>query len=314
MPKAHRIIAGAATVLLAASLAACSGGGGSIATVNGQPISKADFDAKLEASPTAVGTLQQMVREALLSQYAKDNNIVVSDDEIKKREDDIKANFPAGSWDEMLKSRGMTENDVHALLKQQIIIDKAVGKNVNVTEAQIKDYFNKNHASYDTPDQVQARHILVADLKTAQKVEADLKGGADFAQEAAKYSMDPGSKDKGGELGLFRRGQMVPAFDQAAFSLPVGQISQPVHSSFGFHIIEVEKRVPGQKATLASTHDKIADQLRQQQEAPLIQPFLMSLQQKANIQVSDPRFQSAFPSPQPAAPAAGGASPAPAAS
>jgi foldase protein PrsA len=312
MPKAHRIIAGAATVLLAASLAACSGGGASIATVNGAPISKADFDAKLEASPTAVGVLQQMVREVLLDQYAKDNNITVSDAEIQKREDDIKANFPNGSWDQMLKSRGMTENDVHDLLKQQIIIDKAVGKDVKVTDAQIKDYFNKNHASFDTPAQVQARHILVADLATAQKVEADLKAGKDFGAEAEKYSMDPGSKEKGGELGLFRRGQMVPAFDQAAFSLPVGQISQPVHSSFGYHIIQVEKRTPDTKATLASTQERIADLLRQQQEAPLIQPFLTGLQQKANIQVSDPRFQSAFPSPPPAQPAAAPSAAAPA--
>ncbi len=237
MPKAHRIVAGLATAFLAASLAACGGGGGAIATVNGTPISKADFDNKLEGSPAAVGTLQQMVREELINQYAKTNNINVTDDEIAKREDELKANFPAGSWDEMLKSRGLTETDVHNALREQIIIDKAVGKDVHVTDAQIKQYFDKNHAAFDKPEQVKARHILVPDLKTAQKVEADLKSGKDFAAEAKQYSIDPGSKDKGGELGTFRRGQMVPAFDKAAFSLPVGQTSQPVKSPFGYHII-----------------------------------------------------------------------------
>jgi foldase protein PrsA len=313
MPKAHRIIAGAATVLLAASLAACSGGGGNVATVNGTPISKADFDAKLEASPTAVSTLQNMVREILINQYAKNNNIVITDADIQKREDEIKANFPNGSWDQMLKSRGMTEQDVHDLLKQQLIIDAAVGKQVKVTDAQIKDYFNKNHASFDQPAQAKARHILVADKATADKVEADLKAGKSFADEAEKYSIDPGSKDKGGELGNFRHGQMVPAFDQVAFSIPVGVISQPVHSTFGWHIIQVEARTPEVKATLANTHDRIADLLRQQQESPLIQPFLTDLQTKANIVVTDPRFAAAFPSPPPSAPAgAGAASPAPA--
>ena len=302
----YRIAAGLVTLLLAATLPACAGGS-STATVNGQSISKADFDSKLESSPAALSTLQQMVREILLEQYAKNNNITVSDAEIAAKEDQIKSNFPTtgqGSWEDLLKSRGLTEDDVHKLLADQIIIDKAVGKNVKVTDAQIKDYFNKNHAAFDKPAQVQARHILVADLKTAQKVEADLKAGKDFAAEAHQYSIDPGSKDKGGELGTFRRGQMVPAFDAAAFSLPVGQISAPVKSPFGYHIIQVEKRDPGTKATLANTKDKIADMLRQQQEAPLIQPFLADLQSKANIQVSDPRFQAAFPSPPPSAPAA----------
>src|SRR5215469_13318204 len=249
MPKAHRIVAGLATAFLAASLAAC-GGGSAIATVNGTPISKADFDNKLEGSPAALGTLQQMVREELINQYAETNNITVTDDEIAKREDELKANFPAGQWDEMLKARGLSETDVHNALREQIIIDKAVGKDVHVTDAQIKQYYDKNHAAFDKPEQVKARHILVPDLKTADKVEADLKSGKDFAAEAKQYSMDPGSKDKGGELGTFRRGQMVPAFDQAAFSLPVGQVSAPVKSPFGYHIIVVEEKQPGTKATL----------------------------------------------------------------
>jgi foldase protein PrsA len=304
MSKAHRIIAGLATALFAASLAACSGAsGGSVVTVNGQPISKSDFDSKLEGSPAARGVLQQMVQGELLDQYAKSNNITVSDDEISKKEDELKANFPAGSWDEMLKSRGLTEADVKTLLRQQIIIDKALGKDVKVSDAQIKQYFDKNHAAFDKPEQVRARHILVADMGTATKVEADLKGGKDFAAEAKQYSMDPGSKDKGGELGFFRRGQMVPAFDKAAFSLPINQISAPVKSPFGYHIIQVEERTPGQKATLDNTKDRIASMLRQQQEAPLMQPFLMGLQQKANIQVNDSRFDGIFPSPQPSAPA-----------
>jgi foldase protein PrsA len=303
MSHLGRIAAGLATLVFATSLAACAAGG-NVATVNGQAISKSDFDNKLESSPAAVSTLQQMVREILLQQYAQKNNITVSDAEIAAKEDTIKANFPPGSWADMLKSRGLTEDDVHRLISDQIIIDKAVGANVKISDAQIKAYFDKNHAAFDKPAQVTARHILVADLKTAQKVEADLKSGKDFATEAKQYSIDPGSKDKGGELGPIRHGQMVPAFDAAVFSLPVNVISQPVKSPFGYHIIQVESRDPGQKATLANSRDKIADLLRQQQEAPLIQPFLQDLQTKANIQISDPRFQAAFPTPEPTPPAA----------
>jgi foldase protein PrsA len=317
MSKALRLAVGLAGLLLGTSLAACSGGG-AVATVNGEPISRQTFDVRLEGSPMGRTVLQQLVQETLIQQYAKNNNITVTDAEIDARENQIKANFPAGSWDEMLKARGLTETDVRAALKEQIILDKALAKDVTITPAQIKSYFDKNHASFDKPEEVTARHILVPNLVMANQVEADLKAGQSFAALAKKYSTDPGSKDKGGELGSFRRGQMVPAFDKYAFSAPIGQISPPIKSPFGYHIIEVESRTPGQKATLASATPQIQETLRQQQEAPLIQPFLQGLQQKASIVVNDQQFAGLFATPPPPPPAAASpaasmaASPAPA--
>ncbi len=88
---------------------------------------------------------------------------------------------------------------------------------------------------------------------------------------------------------------MVPAFDKVAFTLPVNQISEPVKSPFGYHIIQVEARVPGKKATVASATPQITDILRQQQEAPLIQPFLQGLQQKADIKSTNSNFAQLFP-------------------
>jgi len=319
MPKLHRAIAVITTLAMSATLTACSGG--AIATVNGQAISKSDLDNKLESSPAAKSTLQQMVQEIALDQYAKNNNITVTDDEIAKKEDEIKANFPNGSWSDMLKQRGLTEADVSNLLRQQILIDKAVGKDIKIDDAQIKAYFDKNHAAFDKPDQVRARHILIPNgptaLATALKVEALLKApGADWNAIAKQYSSDPGSKDKGGELGFFRKGQMVPAFEKVAFSEPVNAISAPVKSPFGYHIIQVEERQVGEKATLASAHDKIAELLRQQQEQPAIQPFMQKLMADAKYQSSDPRFADLFPTPPPAiAPSASSAAtPAPAGS
>jgi foldase protein PrsA len=317
MSKALRITVGLAGLLLGTSLAACSGGS-PVATVNGQPISRSSFNQRLEASPMGRTVLQQLVQETLIDQYAKNNNLNVTDAEIDAREAQIKANFPSGSWDEMLKARGLTEADVRSALREQLILDKALAKDVTVTPAQIKDYFNKNHATFDKPEQVTARHILVPNLALANQVEADLKSGQSFESLAKKYSTDPGSKDKGGDLGTFKRGQMVPAFDKYAFSAPIGQISPPIKSPFGFHIIQVESRTPGQRATLASATPQITDTLRQQAEAPLIQPFLQGLQQKATIVVNDQQFAGLFATPAPpaAAPSAAAstaASPAPAA-
>jgi|HubBroStandDraft_4_1064222.scaffolds.fasta_scaffold00005_13 foldase protein PrsA len=319
MSKAQRLTVGLASLLMGTFLAACSGGG-AIATVNGQPISRSTFDQRLESSPMGRTVLQQLVQETLIEQYAKNNNITVTDADIDAKETQIKANFPAGSWDEMLKSRGLTEADVRQALREQIVMDKALSKDVTITPAQIKDYFNKNHASYDKPEEVKARHILVQSLPLANQIEAQLKTNpGSFADLAKKYSTDPSSKDKGGDLGAFRRGQMVPTFDKYAFSAPIGQISPPIKSPFGYHIIQVESRTPGTKATVASATPQILDTLRQQQEAPLIQPFLQGLQQKATIVVNDPQFAGLFapaaapPGAPPAAAASAAASPAPAA-
>lgn len=312
MSKAHRLVAGIATALLTVSLAACGGGGGgAVATVNGQSISHADLDNKLESSPAARGVLQNMVMSTLIDQYAKQHNINVSSAEISKVEDQYKAQYPGDQWNELLKARSLTEQDVQDLIRRQLIIDKAVGGNIQISEKQIKDYFDKNHTQFDKPAEARARHILVPDLKTAEKVEADLKSGKDFATEAKQYSTDPGSRDKGGELGFFRKGAMVPSFDAYAFSAPIGKISQPIKSAFGYHIIQVEERKPAQKATLASTHDQIAQMLRQQQESPLLQPFYQQLQTNAKIQINDPRFDGLFPTPPPTSSAPAPAAPAP---
>ena len=300
MSKALRITVGLASLLMGTTLAACSSGG-AVATVNGQPITRSEFDSRLESSPMGRTVLQQLVQETLIDQYAKSNGISVSDADIDARENQIKANFPSGSWDEMLKARGLTEADVRSALRDQIVLDKALEKDVTIKPSQIQDYFNKNHATFDKPEQVTARHILVPNIAEANMVETQLKSGQSFAALAKKYSTDPGSKDKGGELGSFRQGQMVPAFDKYAFSAPIGQISPPIKSPFGYHIIQVESRTPGQKATLADATPQILQTLRQQQEAPLIQPFLQGLQQKATIKVNDPQFAGLFATPPPPA-------------
>lgn len=312
MSKAHRLVAGIATALLTVSLAACGGGGGgAVATVNGQSISHADLDNKLEGSPAARGVLQNMVMSMLIDQYAQQHNITVTPQEISKVEDQYKSQYPGDQWNELLKARSLSEQDVQDLIRRQLVIDKAVGSNIQISDKQISEYFNKNHAQFDKPAEARARHILVPDLKTADKIEADLKAGKDFAAEAKQYSTDPGSRDKGGELGWFRKGAMVPSFDQYAFSAPIGKISAPVKSAFGYHVIQVEERKPAQKATLANTRDQIAQMLRQQQESPLLQPFYQQLQSSAKIEINDPRFEGLFPTPAPAqaAPTAAPAAP-----
>ena len=264
--SAYRVPAAIAAVGFSLLLAACNSGGGStIATVNGQKITKADFDQKLESSPAGRGVLNQLIQADLIDQYAKDNHIDPTSQQIDDEVNKVKSRYPNGQFEQIVKQQGLTDADVRNIFREQLVLQQAVAKNVPpVTDQEIKTYFDRNHAMLDKPEQVRARHILVPDLKTADMVEQKLKSGGDFAALAKQYSTDPATKDKGGELGWFGHGQMVAPFDKAAFSLPINQISAPVKSPFGYHIIQVEEKRPAQKATLAASKDQIRTMLQQQ--------------------------------------------------
>ncbi len=314
MSRSLRAAAAIGTAALCVLLAACSSGsgGGTVASVNNQSISRADFDRKLESTPVAKQVLTQMIQQDLIDQYAANNKIQVSQAEIDKQESDIKSKYPPGQFEQILKNQGLTEQDVQNILKERLVLNKAVAPQVKVSATDVKAYFDKNHALYDKPAQVQARHILVADPKTAQTVLAKLKAGGSWDQLAKQYSTDPSTKDKGGELGWFGRGQMVPQFQDAAFAAKPGQIVGPVKSPFGYHVIQVEGKRAATKATLASVQGQIKDQLVQQQEGAQTPQFMNQLRSTANIQISDDRFKDIFPPlPSAASPAAttGGAAP-----
>ena len=297
-------------------LTACSSNsGGAIATVNGQQISRSAFDTKLESSQAGRGILNQMIQSDLIDQYAQENHIDPSSTQIDDELNKLKARYPNGQFDMIVKQQGLTDSDVRNILRQQLVLQQAVAKKVPpITDAQVAAFFKQNHAMFDKPEQVRARHILVPDLKTAEMIEAKLKAGGNFAALAKQYSADPASKDKGGELGFFGHGQMVQPFDQAAFSLPVGKISQPVKSPFGYHIIQVEEKKPAVKATLAGSQAQIRQTLLQQAEQQRIQPFLQELHSKATITVNDQRFADLASTPLPPAPSTAAVSAAPAAS
>ncbi|MGD1066538.1 MAG: peptidylprolyl isomerase [Vulcanimicrobiaceae bacterium] len=307
MSRNLRAVAALGVAALSVSLAACSsgGGGGNIASVNGQNISKADFDAKLESGPAAKQTLNQLVQQKLIDTYAQDKHVNVTQADIDKREAEIKAKYPPGQFEQILKQQGLTEQDVQNILRQQLVLEKAVAPNIHVSDADVKAFFDKNHAQFDKPEQVDARHILVADPATAKIVLDKVKAGGNWVALAKQYSTDPSTKDKGGELGFFGRGQMVPAFQDAAFAAKVGQIVGPVKSPFGYHIIQVEAKHPATKANFATVKDQIKAQLTQQQESQQVPVFMQQLKSQANIQVFDPRYADLFPptTPAPAAPA-----------
>ncbi|PYR91415.1 MAG: hypothetical protein DMF84_17410 [Acidobacteria bacterium] len=150
------------------------------------------------------------------------------------------------------------------------IDQEAMRAKATVTGQQIERSYNENIQQYSTPEQVRASHILLkteskddaAVKKQAEEILVKAKGGADFAELAKKYSQDDSNASKGGDLDYFGRGRMVPEFDDAAFALQPGQISDLVKTKFGYHIIKLVDKKPASQRTLAEVRAQIEDQLK----------------------------------------------------
>ena len=242
------------------------------AVVGGQAISGAAFaDAVTQARDAATQAAQQqgsampseaqlrtealdrLIDNAVIGIYARQHHITVSAAEVQSRFDAIQAQLGGPiTFTNTLKTYGYTVASYKAALH-----DGLLGSKVEQRIAPLPT----------TVDAVRARHILVKTKALADSIYAQLQHDpGKFAALAKKYSIDTGSKAQGGELGYFPRGAMVPQFEQAAFSLKIGQISKPVHSQFGYHIIQVEdhKHIP--ISSLSSTlQQQVQQQLSQAQ-------------------------------------------------
>lgn len=209
-----------------------------VITAGTETIRASQLDAIINNAPEQTRSEMQANKRAVADELGK---MLALDQEARRRGLDQTSSFKA----EMLLAR---ENALAKAVVEKLTAESAP------TDAQAKAYYD-THASEFA--QTKVRHILIGDNETpngpnprtqaealtrANEIEARLKKGEDFAAVAKEVSDDPGSKDKGGELGEISPGQTVPEFDAAIAKLPIGQVSEPVHTRFGYHIIEVEAR------------------------------------------------------------------------
>lgn len=190
-------------------------------------------------------------------------------------------------------------------LRNTYIEEKVQG---SITDDELKARYEKDVAGYTPPEEVHARHILVKTEEEARQVIKDLDAGIDFSKIAAEKSLDPGSKANGGDLGFFTKGQMVPEFETAAFSLEPGAFTkEPVKSQFGFHVIKLEEK----RAQPVPTFEQVKEQVTSVVQREKYQQALVDLKAAAKIERLDqPPADAAAPATDPAAPAPG-AAPAP---
>jgi foldase protein PrsA len=269
-------------VVAALLVAGCGGGGGTksvppnaIAIVGADTITKQQYNDLLTAARSQykaqkktfpkVGTtayrslsdsaVTYLVQESELEQRAGELGVAVTAKDIDKQITQIKKQYFGGSdtkYRAQLKAQGLTEAQLRLDLHAQILAEKLYDKvtaHVKVSDAAVKSYYQQNKSQYTTQASRDVRHILVSSKKKADDLETQLKKGADFAALAKKYSTDTTSAKNGGDLGAISKGQTVASFDKAAFSLKTNEISKPVHSTYGWHIIQALGPVKPAKVT-----------------------------------------------------------------
>ncbi len=206
--------------------------------------------------------LAVLIDGKLIDLEVKDKKIKVTDEEV----DAELATFVESTGGEealkpLLEQNGMTEKEFKENIVEYLSLRKLLEPRIEITDEEIETFFEENKEQMGQAEQVQASHILVEDEKTAKEVEQKLKDGEDFAKLAEEYSQDPANASNGGELGYFGKGKMVPEFEEAVFAMEVDEISGPVKTSHGFHIIHLTDKKEAAEATLEDSKEEVKDTL-----------------------------------------------------
>jgi peptidyl-prolyl cis-trans isomerase C len=176
----------------------------------------------------------------------------------------------------------LMEDAKKSLLQRYAVEDLIAG--ITTDEEEIMEYYNNNHSQFQKGAEVSARHILVNDENEIKSIREEIVNGLDFSEAALKYSTCP-SKNSGGNLGSFEKGRMVPEFEEAAFNMPIGDISKPVKTQFGYHLIVVDNKKEAVIADFSEVKDSIKSQIINQKQFSVYNEKLKELREKYTIEV-----------------------------
>lgn len=241
-----------------------------LAIVNGVEISESDLESAVTRFPrerqsylnTEDGKkqlLEEMIAFELVYNYAKDSGIENEKEYI-----------------ELLEKA-----------KKEILTQTAISKvmtQVTVTDEEVKDYYNANQQMFVDPAMVSAKHILVETKEKAEEIINEINNGLSFEEAAQKYSSCP-SNAQGGSLGRFSRGQMVPEFEEAAFNLEIGKVSEAVKTQFGYHLIKVEEKVESLAKEFDQVKSMIKNNLLQQRQTFKYSQLNTELKEKYPVEI-----------------------------
>ena len=301
-----------------------------VAVVDGKKIKRAELESQFTTELAAAGQpsdslsaeetqkiyrdiLDEMIIDRILR--ARSGDIKVTKDEVDKEVQGLKTRMGGSDdqFEDALKKSGLTldklKDNVRVSIQQRKWIDSQIGDKVSVTEEDAKNFYDKNPDDFQEPETIRVSHILIRipkdatpDVvaqkeKAAEDAKARISKGEDFAKVAGEVSEDPDSKDKGGDLvDYFPRGSMsttLPEFEDAAFKLKKGEVSDPVKTKLGWHIIKVTDIKSAQTLAYADEKTKIMEYLKQQKEKTAVNTLLKSLLDKSGAKILLPPLPKA---------------------
>jgi parvulin-like peptidyl-prolyl isomerase len=258
----------------------------SVAVVGDKAITKSEFDDLVQYAKRSYGTQKRpfpkvgtpeyvqirdqaialLVQRAQFEVKAKELGVDVSDEAVDKRIDEYVKERHGGNhkkFEDELKQQGLSDAQARDIIRGNLVqegIYKKVTSDVKIDDEAIKDYYAKNKTQYGTPETRVVRHVLVKDRAVAKRLYNQLKAGGDWNAIAKKYSQDPASKNQGGKM-TATRGQLVPEFEEVAFSLAKNQVSIPVKTQYGWHIIQALSKT---KKGTTTPFNQVKEAIRQQ--------------------------------------------------
>ncbi len=297
-----------------------------IAKGEGFQIKRSDLDQVLSSAKSSaasagqqlppdfeVGVLNQLVTIQLLSKQATEADRVAGKADADMQYANLLKRFGSEeAFQRQLKIVGLTAEELRAKAAQEAVAKAALKRalNINITDAEAKEFYAKHPEEFEQPETVHARHILLMTIDpatrtplptnaiAAKKKQIDdllkkIKAGGDFVKLAQENSEDPGSKVNGGDLGEFPRGQMVPEFETAAFALSKDQVSDVVTSAFGFHIIKLIDKTAAKKVDFEKIAADLKEGLSRQKISKLAPDYVKKLRAAAKLEILDAALKAA---------------------
>ncbi len=261
------------------------------------PLSAAD---KALLRPNA---LNRLIEKKLIDQKVKELNITVSDEELRQTIEDVKKQnkISQEALVAALAAQGLTFEQYKTQLREQIerarLMGQEVRAKIQVGDKEIKEYYDANPAKFSTEEHFHARHIFFrltkdADGKEVKKVMThamlvlqEAKSGKDFNELAKKYSDDPQAAQDGGDLGTFKKGDMLPAIEANVINMKPGEISDLVITPAGFHIIKLEERIPGKVRPFEEVKGEIEEALYKKKSEERFNQWVAELKKNAAIEI-----------------------------
>jgi peptidyl-prolyl cis-trans isomerase SurA len=250
--------------------------------------------------------VEQLVEKKLVEQKIKELNIKVSDEEVRQAIEDVKKQNNMASQEVLvsaLASQGLTYDQYRAQLQEQIeklkLVSMEVRAKIQVGESEMREYYETNRAKYSEEDTFRARHIFIRtnekappdeikrSMTTALMVLAEAKSGKDFAELAKSYSEDPSARKDGGNLGTFKKGDMMPELEGAIMSMKTGDVSELVYTPSGFHIVKLEERITGKMKPFEKVKGDIEEALYRKKSEDRFTQWAKELRSKSSIEIKD---------------------------